>query len=148
MVLDREYRSKYVGHIFISYRHETDSDFAEILIHNIEKAGFDTWVDTDKLHAGEDWGAEIDEAIKEALALIVIMSPKAKASEYVTYEWSFALGAEKKVIPVMFKQTTLHPRLEALQYLNFTHLSARPWEALINAVQRAANANGSYIVPI
>src|SRR5260370_42433663 len=103
-----------MGHIFISYMHD-DGDFTEILNTRIKSAGFETWIDDDKLHAGEDWRAEIDEAIKNALALIVIMSPEAKASEYVTYEWSFALGVGIKVIPVMIKQTTLHPRLEALQ---------------------------------
>jgi tetratricopeptide (TPR) repeat protein len=120
-------------HVFISYQHE-DSDFAEVLIHRIEKAGFKTWKDDNHLPAGEDWRAGIDQAIKDAFALIIVMSPQAKASEYVTYEWAFAWGAGVKVIPVLFKETPLHPRLEALQYLNFTDRVARPWETLINTL--------------
>ena len=42
----------------------------------------------------------IDLSIKNAFALIVIMTPEAKASEYVTYEWAFAWGVVVKVIPV------------------------------------------------
>lgn len=125
-------------HIFISYHHG-DGDFAEILINRIEKAGFETWVDNDRLHAGEDWRTEIDQAIKAALALIVIMSPEARSSEYVTYEWAFAWGAGVKVIPILYKDTKLHPRLEALQYLNFTSRTARPWDALIEVVKKEAN---------
>jgi len=120
-------------HIFICYQHE-DSDFAEVLINRVENAGFNTWIDDNQLRAGEDWRAGIDQAIKDAFALIVIMSPKAKASEYVTYEWAFAWGAGVKVIPVLYKETPLHPRLEALQYLNFTDRVVRPWETLINTL--------------
>ncbi len=135
-------------HVFISYYHD-DSDFAEVLINRIEKAGFETWVDSDRLHAGEDWRAEIDQAIKAALALIVIMTPEARNSEYVTYEWAFAWGAGVKVIPLLYKDTTkLHPRLEALQYLNFTSRTMRPWDALIEVVKKAANLQVSNPSPI
>src|SRR2546423_11647411 len=130
-------------HVFISYKHE-DGDFAEILIYKIKEASFETWVDNDRLHAGEDWRAEIDSAIKNAIALVVVMTPEAKASEYVTYEWAFAWGAGVKVIPVMYKETALHPRLETLHYLNFTSRTARPWEALITVLKNATkDANPS-----
>jgi hypothetical protein len=137
-----------MSHIFISYKHTIDGDFAEVLIRKIIDAGFRTWAFSNELQAGEDWRIEIDEAIKDSLALIVIMSPEAKTSEYVTYEWSFALGAGVKVIPVMYSQTALHPRLESLQYLDFTSRTLRPWDTLINSVKRAISHVGTYIVPI
>jgi hypothetical protein len=65
------------------------------------------------------------------------MTPEAKASEYVTYEWAFAWGAGIKVIPVLLKRTELHPRLESLQYLDFTNRTARPWDALIELLGEA-----------
>ena len=123
-------------HVFISYKHE-DSDFAENLTNRVRNAGFKTWVDNDELAAGEDWRSSIDESIKNAFALIVIMTPEAKASEYVTYEWAFAWGAGIKVIPILYKNTPLHPRLEALQYLDFTSRTNRPWDALFNALKKA-----------
>jgi tetratricopeptide (TPR) repeat protein len=133
-------------HIFISYKHE-DSDFAEVLIHRIEKAGFRTWIDTDQLCAGEDWRAEIDQAIKNSFALIVVMSPAAKASKYITYEWVFAWGTGVKVIPILYRDTPLHPRLEALQYLNFTNRASRPWEKLLNIIQGFADTSSSSTLP-
>jgi CheY-like chemotaxis protein len=131
-------------HVFISYKHE-DVDFAENLISRIKEAGFTAWQDSDKLHPGEDWRAGIDQAIKSAFALIVIMTPEAKASEYVTYEWSFAWGAGVKVIPVLLKRTStpLHPRLEALQYLDFTYPPTRPWGRLIDALRDASSTQTS-----
>jgi HEAT repeat protein len=134
-------------HVFISYHHD-DGDFAENLISRIERVGLETWVDNDHLHAGEDWRTEIDQAIKDAYALIVIMTPEARSSEYVTYEWAFAWGAGVKVIPVLYKDTKLHPRLEALQYLNFTSRTSRPWEVLIDVVTKAANVQIPNFAPV
>src|SRR2546421_7070324 len=39
----------------------------------------------------------------------------------------------------MYKETALHPRLEALHYLNFTSRTARPWESLITALNNATS---------
>lgn len=126
-------------HVFVSHKHE-DTDFAQVLVNKIEKAGFKTWVDHDQLHIGEDWRFKIDQAMKNSFVLIVIMSPEAKNSEYVTYEWAFAWGAGIRVFPILYKDTPLHPRLEALQHLNFTTLTLRPWDKLIEALKKAAEA--------
>jgi HEAT repeat protein len=72
------------------------------------------------------------------------MSPAAKRSEYVTYEWAFAVGAKIQVIPLIYKSTPLHPRLEALQHLNFTNRDARPWEKLFEELNLSKNR---YIPP-
>jgi CheY-like chemotaxis protein len=128
--------------VFISYHHE-DADSAENLMNKIKGAGFDLWVDSENLGAGDEWQASIDQAIKRAFALIVIMTPNAQASEYVTYEWSFAWGAGIKVIPLMYKQTQLHPRLKTLQYLDFTNYSTRRWDKLIEALKLAASSHPS-----
>jgi tetratricopeptide (TPR) repeat protein len=118
-------------HVFISYKHDRDSIvFVQLLIHEISRAGFEAWTDS-RISRGEDWRAEIDQAIKNSLALIVIMTPAAKLSEYVTYEWAFALGLGIRVIPIRYEETELHPRLEALQFLNFTNPEFFPWTLLI-----------------
>ena len=124
-----------MNHIFISHSH-SDGDFAEILTHKFTEAQLMVWTDV-AIPGGEDWRREIDKAIKESFALIVVMTPEAKASEYVTYEWAFAWGAGVKVVPVLLKKTELHPRLESLQYLDFTNRSARPWPKLIELLREA-----------
>lgn len=122
-----------VAHVFISYKHD-DGDFATVLEQRIQNAGFESWLDTD-IQAGEKWSRLIDEAIEAAMALVVIMTAEARASEFITYEWSYALGKNKKVIPILLKPTELHPKLGELQYLNFTNRAARPWEKLIQQLQ-------------
>ena len=118
-----------MAHIFISYK-RNDYDFVLIMIQKLEESGFSVWID-DHIKTGEDWREAIDRAIRDAFAVIVVMTPDAKSSEYVTYEWAFALGIGVKVVPVMYKITQLHPRLDALQYLDFTKRRNRPWNRLI-----------------
>lgn len=127
------------SHFFISHSKE-DGDFAELLKLTLEREGHIAWVDTDRLSPGLDWRIEIDQSIKSAKALIAIMSPQARSSEYVTYEWAFAWGCGRKVIPIMLRETTLHPRLATLQYLDFTNRLARPWNRLLEALPRGSNA--------
>jgi HEAT repeat protein len=72
------------------------------------------------------------------MALILIMSPASLNSKYVAYEWAFALGIGVKVVPVLIAQVgfgEVHPRLEVLQYLDFTHYGAGLWERLIQRLR-------------
>lgn len=130
-----------MAQVFISYKHD-DGDFALILKDRLEQAGFDGWID-DNLQAGEDWREMIDRAVRESMAVVVILSPESVASEYVTYEWAFALGAGVPVIPVMLKAAPLHPRLNELQFLDFTNRRARPWTQLIERLETLAGERGT-----
>jgi TIR domain len=133
-------------HVFVSYKRE-DVDFAENVMSRLKAKGFQTWSDH-KIGAGEEWRTAINSSIKNSFALIVIMTPEAKASEYVTYEWAFAWGVGVRVIPVMLRKTELHPRLEALQYLDFTDHKSRPWERLLEEVQVVSKAPLAHTVCI
>ena len=121
------------GRYFISHS-KVDGDFAELLQLRLEKDGFSAWIDTDRLGPGVDWRHEIDDAIRNAPAVIAVMSPEARESEYVTYEWAFAWGCGKRIVPLMLRQTPLHPRLATLQFLDFSNRVARPWSKLIAAL--------------
>jgi hypothetical protein len=106
-----------VAHVFISYS-RADSHFARLLKFELEKADFVLWIDTERLLVGEDWRQGIDEAVQDSYALIVLKSPEAAGSQYVTYEWAYALGIRVKVTPILLKPTKFHPRLETIQLYN------------------------------
>lgn len=118
-----------MSHIFLSYSH-VDQAFVNDLEPLIEDSGFEVWTDRE-LIPGENWRKGIDDAIKKAFAVIVIMTPSAQQSQYVAYEWAYALGVGKKVIPVLFQETALHPRLEELQYIDFTEGPTAPLNRLL-----------------
>ena len=115
-----------MNYIFISYDRE-DGEFADKLKQRLEKNGFRTWIDVDAIPASTDWKNVIDEAIRKASALVLIMTPQAFESEYVSYEWVYAMGARVSVVPLLLKPTKRHPGIAALQYLDFTKRRSRPW---------------------
>ena len=78
-----------VGPDFFISHSAIDGDFAELLKLRIASLGYTAWVDSDRLSPGTDWRQEIDQAIKQSVALVAIMSVEARLSEYVTYEWAF-----------------------------------------------------------
>jgi len=128
---------------FISHAKE-DGDFAENLKGRMREEKLDGWIDIDVLEAGVDWRKEIDEAILSSPALVLVLSPDSKNSEYVTYEWAFALGSGLRIVPLMLRDTSIHPRLEVFQYLDFTNRRARPWNrlfSLLNDVVELAPEN-------
>jgi hypothetical protein len=124
---------------FISHSKD-DGDFAENLKFTLEKEGFFGWIDTDVLEAGADWRQEIDDAVLKSIAVILVLSPEAKKSEYVTYEWAFALGSGLRIVPLKLKETPIHPRLEIFQYLDFTNRRARPWSRLLSLLHEISDS--------
>lgn len=128
-----------MGHIYISYRQE-EGAFVTELARQLEGAGFQVWGEDEALHATEGWRDDIDQAIREAFALIVVLTPAARAAEQIMYEWTFALGVGVRVIVVVREPGEIHPRLEPLPRLDFDDPAALPWGRLIRLVQDAADA--------
>ncbi|HYK35127.1 HEAT repeat domain-containing protein [Alloacidobacterium sp.] len=126
-------------HVFISYCHE-DADFVHVLEDQLKQASFAVWKDRE-LRAGDDWHAEIESAIRLASAVILVLSETALTSEYVNFEWAFAAGAGVPILPLLLKikADRLHPRLRALQFLDFSNYMLRPWDELTRSLKVLAN---------
>lgn len=122
--------------VFISYASE-DSIFVELVKMKLIAASIEVWLDQDSLNAGEEWRKGIDQGIVGCDALIVVLTPESTKSSYVTYEWAYALGRMKKVIPVLFKEAEIHPRLNVLQYLDFTNQKNAPWQQLFKEIEKS-----------
>ncbi|HXA20527.1 MAG TPA: toll/interleukin-1 receptor domain-containing protein [Thermoanaerobaculia bacterium] len=120
-------------HVFVSYARE-DRNFAADLTRRLRASQRTPWQDLRDLRGGYDWREAIDDALREAEVLVVVMSPRATRSQYVTYEWAFALGAGVRVIPVLREKTRLHPRLAGFHYIDFTTGRGTPWVDLWKAL--------------
>jgi TIR domain-containing protein len=121
--------------VFISYSSD-DSDFAELAKVKLEENSIEVWLDQGELHPGDDWRDEIDAGLSASDVLIVVLSERSSTSSYVTFEWAYALGRGARVIPVLLQKAPKHPRLEALQYVDFTNPRVRPWDKLIAEIRR------------
>src|SRR3954452_15491792 len=128
-------------HVFISYS-SVDGDFADLLRLRLEQEGFTVWTDNGNLVAGDDWRDEIDQAIRDAFAVIVVMTPNSRSSQYVTFEWSFALGiGNVKVIPLLKEVGgDTHPRIDPLQRLDFRNRKTNPCNDLFDLLRKSSSA--------
>lgn len=116
--------------VFLSYSRQ-DYFFAEILSLKLEAAGYKLWRDQGAVRAGEDWRRSIEDGIAESIAVIAALSANSAESPYVTYEWAYASGMGKTVVPVMLSDCKIHPKLEPTEYIDFSYPKVLPWAALL-----------------
>src|SRR5260370_4497986 len=131
--------------IFISYCRE-DRPFVDRLLKKLAKLPVQPWQDVQELVAGQDWRHDIDQALRNCSLLLLVMSKVSKDSSYVNYEWAFAMGAGAHVVPILREGVPLHPRLEGVQYIDFT-LPGKRWLRLLDALKRTLRGQGPQIRP-
>lgn len=90
-------------HVFISYHHE-DRDQAYVVNGHIKGIPLDTFLDDDRLHAGDNWPEELEHALDAASALVVLCTSKAVNSTEVLFEVSYAMGRGIPVIPLRYER--------------------------------------------
>ena len=124
---------KDIAKVFISYS-SANEDFAELVKMKLEEVGFSIWKDTNQLMAGDEWRNVIDTALLDANVILVLLDENSANSPYVTYEWAFALGSGKIIIPLLVEDCKIHPRISVFQYLDFKN-QKRPWDKLIDLIK-------------
>ena len=131
-----------MAHVFISYSRK-DRDFAQELIEQLRTSKLLHWIDSEELRGGDNWEQKIDDAIREAFAVLLVMSPDAKSSEYVTYEWAFAFGANVQVVPIYFRSIEeWHPKIHPtkIQFIDFRD-GKHPYLELVGRLVELKEAN-------
>ncbi len=104
--------------VFISYSRK-DVEFARQLTASLEEHGADVWFDQADIHAGVKWSSAIQQGLRDAKAMIVIISPASMASTNVEDEWQWFLDRRKPLIPVLLEPADIHFQLSRLQYIDF-----------------------------
>jgi hypothetical protein len=120
--------------VFLSYSGK-DHFFAELATLKLGEAGISLWRDQGHLRAGKDWRHGIEQGITDSMAIVIALSQHSSESSYVTYEWAYALGKGKPLIPLKLAECTVHPKLETVQYLDFSVPGALPWELLTERIR-------------
>ncbi len=101
-------------HIFLSYSRK-DSKFALHLANDLKKHNFDIWVDQFNIPGGEHWDDNIEKALDNSCALILLLSPSSVDSDRVKDEVSYALENNIHIIPIRYKDTQIPYRWRRLQ---------------------------------
>ena len=99
------------------------------------EAGIKLWQDTGELKAGTGWREGIEEGITNSFAVVVALSENSAASSYVTFEWAYAMGKDKGIIPIKLTECDVHARLKPIQYLDITVTGKVPWHSLFDRIE-------------
>ena len=88
--------------LFLSYARSDDEPFVERLYHALQARGFEVWWDRVCMPSRLlTFHQEIREAVATRERLVLVVGPRAVASDYVRQEWLFALQEDKVVTPIL-----------------------------------------------
>lgn len=123
--------------IFISYSRRDDEVMRRVAFH-LRDQGFKVWVDNEKLIPGTPaWEDAIEKAINSAFAVVVVLSPDSKNSEWVRREITYADQFNKRVFPVLVKgseEESLPLRLVTRQFVDLRKDEGAGLKALVDAI--------------
>jgi formylglycine-generating enzyme required for sulfatase activity len=110
-----------IDYVFMSYSRRDDAVMRRIVAF-LRGQGIKVWVDNEELIPGTPvWEKEIEIAVQSASAVVVVLSPDSKDSEWVRREISLADQYDKRVFPLMVRgdeKTSISIRLIGRQYVD------------------------------
>ena len=112
-----------MNRVFISYS-TADSEIASRLHAALEGIEVSGWLDESDIAAGDAIAAKVKEALQQAGALIVLVSPRSLESKWVQFEVGAAYAMEKPIIPIIVGPK--HTELNLPEWLmDFMYIDAR-----------------------
>jgi hypothetical protein len=87
--------------VFISYSRGDSAAFAGALVHALEKQGLAARLDTRDLEFGEKWQGQLKDFIRQADAVVYVVSPRAIASKWCRWELAQVAAQSKRLVPVV-----------------------------------------------
>jgi hypothetical protein len=106
--------------IFISHS-SADEVFVRELREQLLSQGLQPWTSETEIQAGENWAERVSKALKDASAMVVVLSPDAVKSSWVTRDIDFALSSSKfkdRFFPIVVRRTPHDDIPWILQRLN------------------------------
>jgi len=91
--------------IFLSYSH-ANTDFAQKLIGDLQRAGHAVWIDTSSLKGGDEWISAISEGIINSYGFVLVATKQALKSQWVRDEILWAKQRNKRIVTVLLEDVT------------------------------------------
>jgi nucleotide-binding universal stress UspA family protein len=133
---------------FISYS-RTDKATVERLRRALEQRNVDVWLPEAQISPGQIVAAEIERAINDSDAVIVVLSPSSSKSEWVSMETSLAIslqrtGGKPLIIPVVAEPPDKVPFF--LQHIHWVDLTTeqnfeRNVDRIVDAMRQAESVS-------
>lgn len=133
--------------LFVSYAH-SDEHRVKKLVEILQDGGHTAWFDH-RLLGGQDWQAQLQNAILRADVFVYALTPNSAQSEWCRWEMAQAVGMHKPILPVMLKKTNLPPGLQAIQYIDFTKgVTANGIAKMFHSLQNATPIDPRRLPPV
>jgi formylglycine-generating enzyme required for sulfatase activity len=117
--------------IFLSYSRK-DSEQMQQVLRLLESAGLSAWTDEGLEPGTAHWQRTIQNAIQSTQCAVVLLSPDAEQSEWVSREVNYAQALGRRIFPVLLRGTQVES--VPLSLFNAQYLDAR--QNLAEAVSR------------
>src|SRR5437879_1361287 len=114
--------------VFISYSHDDESVARELKesLHSTEVLG---WMDQADIAAGEASSRSVKESLRQASAVVVLVSERSLKSQWVQFEIGAALAMDKLIIPILIGPSGGEPPLpdwlQGIRYIDARHRPVR-----------------------
>ncbi|MDT0651297.1 TIR domain-containing protein [Autumnicola edwardsiae] len=110
--------------VFISYS-QKDKKYADLISEKLKSNGHDVWYDDWKLRAGDNLINKLEEGLRSADAIIIIVSEHSLQSKWVMQEYTAIAFSEiskkrQRIIPVLVDQSTVPQYLSRYVYVDLT----------------------------
>lgn len=106
--------------VFLSYAREDGGPFAIRLRDELSSGGFSVWRDIEAVVAPENWREQLRAALGRVDAVVLVLTPGAVGSQYVTLECELALALQKPVIPALCLPCDIPEAFAGAQYRDFS----------------------------
>ncbi len=111
-----------------------DADFAAELFDRLQGEGLEVWSAT-SLVPGDRWQQRIEDALKEAGVIFVVLSGTSAQSEWVLSEVATARVLGKRIIPLLIEDANVPSSLADIQWVDFRTSRADGWAQLDRALE-------------
>ena len=134
--------------IFLSYGHD-DLQSAKRFAESFEREGLSVWWDS-SIRSGEAFDAVIENALREAKAVVVLWSKSSVQSRWVRAEATLA-DRNRTLVPAMIEPCERPIMFELTHTADLSRwngdASDRTWQAFLSDVRRLVGAGGVQSVP-
>lgn len=110
-----------MSHVFISYSHR-DTDIMRAIKQRLIDEGLDVWTDENLAWGTPSWVKAVEKAIRQAGAMVVLLSPDSNISTWVDREISMAELLKIPIFPILIRgkeEDAIPLRLVNYQYIRY-----------------------------
>ena len=134
-----------MANIFISYARE-DSAFVHRLSKALKARQIDTSIDTQDVLPAEEWRKKIASLIRGADAVISVISPDSVVSEECVNELRRAGLSNKRIVPILHRETAVDTAPQSLRDLNWINLrQADDWDRGVETILGALSTDPEWV---